>query len=354
MATIRDVAERAGVSTATVSRALNHRGYCSPGVRERVSAAAEALGYVPNALARGLKTRRSQLIGLLAPHLTDPFFTVVAQEVEHVASARGFQVLLGIGLGDPAREAAYLDLMLAHHVDGVLIAPAGAPDAPVRRLVAAGTPAVVIDDVPGEPLVDAVRADNVGGARQLVTHLRALGHHRIALINGRAGSTSGREREQGFREAFAEAGAPLDESLIRNGGWTADDAARRAADLLREPNGPTAIVTASALLAAGSLRALRVAGLRVPGDVALASFDDVPFAADLDPFLTVVAQPAATIGCLATTMLIDRITGDDAGPPREVVLPVTLEVRRSCGASGSPWFATPSFGEPGVEILVAG
>lgn len=354
MATIRDVAERAGVSTATVSRALNDRGYCSSGVRDRVRAAAESLGYVPNALARGLKTRRSLLIGLLVPGLTDPFFTDVAQGVESVASARGFQVLLGIGLRDQAREAAYLDLMLAHHVDGVLIAPAGDADAPVRRLVAAGTPTVVIDDVPDESLVDAVRADNVGGARQLANHLLALGHRRIALLNGRVASTSACERERGFRQAFADAGLPLDERLVRHGGWTTDDAAHRAADLLREPDRSTAIVAASAPLAAGTLLAMRAVGLRAPDDVALASFDDIPFAADLDPFLTVAAQPAAAMGRRAAAMLIERIAGDETGPPREVVMPVTLEVRRSCGAPAAPWLAVAPFEHSDAEVLVAG
>lgn len=353
MATIRDVAERAGVSTATVSRALNHRGYSSSAVRQRVAAAAEALGYVPNALARGLKTRRSQLVGLLAPDLIDPFFGVVAQEVERVAAARGFQVLLGLGHGDAAREAACLDLMLARHVDGVLIAPAGEPGPPVRRLVAAGTPAVVIDRVPNGLPVDAVRADNVGGARQLASHLLALGRHRIALIDGHADSTSGRERERGFRLAFADAGVPLDEALIRHGGW-AGDSAWRVAGLLREPGRPTAIVAVSARLAAGVERSLRQAGVRVPEDIALASFGDVPFAADLDPFLTVAVQPAAAMGRRAATMLIDRITGDDVAPPREVVLPVTLDVRRSCGAVGAPWLADAPFDKSGVDVLVAG
>lgn len=354
MATIRDVAERAGVSTATVSRALNDRGYCSAGVRERVRAAATALGYVPNALARGLKTRQSGLIGLVVPHLTDPFFTVVAQGVEDGASARGYQVLLGVGLGDPAREAAYLDLMLAHHVDGVLISPARTPDQPLRRLVEAGTPAVVIDDVPSDPIVDSVRADNVGGARRLASHLLALGHRRIALLNGRAGSTSGRERELGFRQAFAAVGATLDERLIRHGTWCADDAAERATVLLREPDPPTAIVTASALISAGTLRALRAAGVRVPDDVALASFDDIPFAGDIDPFLTAVVQPAAAMSQLAVTMLLDRIGGAESGAPREVVMPVAFEVRRSCGAPTAPWFDQAPFDAAGVEVLVAG
>ncbi len=354
MATIRDVAERAGVSTATVSRALNDRGYCSGAVRERVRAAAEALGYVPNAMARGLKTRQSRLIGLLAPDPAEPAFCVVAQEVERVAAERGFQVLLGIGRGDPAREEASLDQMLARNVDGLLIAPAGAPDAPVRRAVAAGIAAVVIADALGEPVVDAVRADNVGGSRQLAAHLLGLGHRRIALVNGRATSTAGREREQGFREAHAEAGAPIDESLIRHGGWETDDAAGLVAALLREPARPTAIVAASAPLAVGAMRALRAAGCRVPEDVALTSFDDVPLAAEFDPFLTTVVPPTATIGRLAATMLLDRIAGDVVSSPREIVVPVTIEVRRSCGARSALWRTPPPLGIPGVEVMVAG
>lgn len=342
MPTIRDVAERAGVSTATVSRALNGRGYSSAAVRERVRAAADVLGYVPNALARGLKTRQSRLVGLLVPELVDPFFAVLAQGVERVASAEGFQVLLGVSLGDPGREAAYLDLMLAHRVDGVLISPAREPEPPVRRLMDAGVCAVVVDDAPALPMIDAVRADNVGGVRLLTEHLLGFGHRRVALLNGRAGSTPARERERGFRLALARARVAPDERLIVPGQWAADDAACRMTALLGASEPPTAVVTASALIAVGALRALREAGVRVPEDVAVVSFDDVPFAADIDPFLTAAAQPATALSRLAATMLLERIAGIAIGPPRAVVLPTTLVVRRSCGAASR----RPGFGQP--------
>jgi LacI family transcriptional regulator len=332
VATIRDVAERAGVSTATVSRALNGRGYASPEVRDRVRAAAADLGYVPNALARGLKTRRSRLVGLLVPELVDPLYAVVAQAVERVASAEGSQVLLGVSLDDPAREGAYLDLMLAHRIDGVLLAPAHGPESAVRRVEAAGVPAVVIDDAATASGIDAVRADNVGGGRLLAEHLLGRGCRRIAFLNGRAGSTPAREREAGFRRAFAAAGVPIDERLILPGRWEADDARQRTAALLAARPRPDAVVAASALIAVGALRALGDAGVRVPDDIAVASFDDLPFAADIDPFLTAVAQPAAAIGEAAATMLMERIAGAAAGPGREVVLPVSLVVRRSSGA----------------------
>ncbi|MCC6313038.1 MAG: LacI family DNA-binding transcriptional regulator [Thermomicrobiales bacterium] len=336
MATIRDVASHAGVSTATVSRVVSGRGHVSLEARERVLAAVAELGYVPNALARGLKTRRSRSIGLLIPELVDPFYLHVAQAVEDVASAAGFRVILGNSNASAERERTYVDLMLAHNVDGVVFGSLKPPRAAVRILQEKGTPTVLIDEPPLDLAVDSVRGDNVGGARALTRHLLAQGHRRIALLNGLDGALSVEERERGFRQAMAEAGAPVDETLISRDPWTLAAGERRAATLLDIRPRVTAIFTGSWFLGIGALRALEGAGCAVPDDVAVATFDDAPFAESRAPFLTAAAQPVHEIGALATRMLLDRITGRECGPPREEILPTHLIVRASSAIVSLP------------------
>ena len=192
-------------------------------------------------------------------------------------------------------------------------------------------PTVLVDrSVAGFP-ADVVRGDSMAGARTLTRHLLALGHRRIALINGHRDTSVARDREAGFRMALAEAQVEIDERLISSGTWFIDDAEARTGAILDEDNPPTAILAANNFMAIGALRALRERGRRVPEDVALACFDDIPDAAEVDPFLTALAQPAYTMGTLAMQLLLERISGTFRGSPREIVLSSHLLVRRSCG-----------------------
>jgi len=332
MANIRDVSRAAGVSTATVSRALSGRGYVNAATRERVMTVAAELGYVPNPLARGLKTRRSGLVGLIVPQLYDPVFASVAQGVEEVASAAGLQVMLGASLSDRDREAAYIGMMAAQHVDGLIICPAhDAADASWELASSLNLPTVFVDDCPRAP-VDAVRSDHVGGARALVHHLIGLGHRRIALVIGDARSVPGRERIAGYLAELAADGIPHDPALLRVGAWTIAFGEAAAGDLLDLPDPPTAIFSGGALTTAGVMQGLRARGRRVPEDMAVVGFDELPMALAISPFLTVVAHPVMDICRQATQLLVDRLEGVETGPPRETVLPVELIVRRSCGA----------------------
>jgi LacI family transcriptional regulator len=329
MATIRDVAARAGVSPATVSRVTNGRAQVSAVTRQRVAEAVAALGYVPDVVARSLKMRATGLVGLLIPEIVDPFYVEVAQGAEQAANELGLRLLLGTTGINPERERAYLDLVLAQQVDGVVFAAMESGRAPLAALRASGLPAVLLDEIPVGEAIDSVRCDNVGGAAALTRHLVDHGHTRFAVINGRRETTAARERLLGVRRGLAEAGIVLDDDLVSHGTWGADDAEARTAALL---NGPpfTAVLALGAFTAAGVCRALRAADRRVPGDVAVAAFDDVPWAAEIDPFLTAAAQPSAEIGAAAIRLLAERIAGFD-GPPRELLLPVAVIVRRSSG-----------------------
>ncbi|MGI9254261.1 MAG: LacI family DNA-binding transcriptional regulator [Thermomicrobiales bacterium] len=331
MTTIRDVANRAGVSTATVSRALSGNGYVGTQTRELVEAAAAELNYIPNALARGLKTRRSGLIGLVIPEIADPFFSLLAQGVEQAASERGFQVLLGASLGDAEREAKYLNLLLAHEVDGAIVCPAREAELAWEVMQRHRIPTVFVDDYPLNGRVDAVHSDNVGGMRALVEHLIGLGHRGIGMVGGRRSSVPGRQRAEGYLAALTGAGIEADGALLLDGPWTIEDGSRMAGNMLELASPPTAFVAGSSLLAAGVMRAVRGGGLRVPEDVALASFDEPLLTSDLDPFLTAALQPIEEMSRTAARLLMARMDGTAIHAPRVQVLPVELAVRQSSG-----------------------
>ena len=331
MATIHDVARQAGLSVATVSRALSGRGYVSERSKTRVLEAVETLGYVPNGLARGLKTQRSGLVALLVPEIMNSFYTTLSRGVEDVANAHGLQVILGNTDESLAKERAYVDLMTSTRVEGVILAPAGDSRETLNVLAAQSVPTVLIDRTVPDYAGDLVRGDSIAGAHDLTRHLLILGHRLIALINGHPETSVAQERATGFRMALAEAEVPVDEGAISFGTWFADEASMRTGTLLDAPEPPTAILAANTLMAIGALRALRQRGLHVPGDVALACFDDIEDAAEIEPFLTALAQPAYTMGEMAMRFLLDRISGEYAGEGREVVLPPSLLVRRSCG-----------------------
>lgn len=333
MATIHDVARQAGLSVATVSRALSGRGYVSARSKGRVLEAVAALEYVPNGLARSLKTQRSGLVALLVPEIINSFYTTLSRGVEDVANAHGLQVILGNTDESLAKERAYVDLMTSTRVQGVILAPAGDSRETLAVLATQSVPTVLVDrTVPGYR-GDLVRGDSIAGAHDLTRHLLTLGHRRIALINGHPDTSVAQERAAGFRMALAEAQIPVDERCISFGTWFADDAAARTGELLDGPEPPTAILAANTLMAIGALRALRQRGLHVPEHVALACFDDIEDAAEIEPFLTALAQPAYIMGEVAMRFLLDRISGEHDGEARQVVLPSALLIRRSCGSS---------------------
>jgi LacI family transcriptional regulator len=353
VATIQDVARLAGVSTATASRAISGYGYVSPASRDQVLAAADELGYVPNRLARGLKTRQSGLVALLVPEIVNSFYTTIARGVEDVANANGLQIIVGNTDENVAKERAYTELMVSTHVDGIVIAPASGTARTLKPLQTARAPAVLVDrSVPGFA-ADLVRGDNAGGARTLTDHLLALGHTRVALVNGNPTTSVAREREEGFRLACTAAGVMVDDRLISNGTWFAEDAAARTGEILDQPDPPTAVLATNNFMAIGAFRALRERGLRVPDDVAVVSYDDIPDAAEIDPFLTALAQPAYSMGTIAMQLLLERIGGSFRGEPREVTLSPRLLVRRSCGAAHAATHSSASAFAASLDTSIA-
>ncbi len=329
--TIRDVAKLAGVSPMTVSRVINGSPKVIPATRLRVEAAIAELHYVPNTLARGLTQHRSGTIGMVVPDLGDPFFTLVLRGAEQVARSAGFRVIVCNTDSDGELESSYIDNLIAHQVDGVILAPVDdASKQVIDWMAARGLPHVLLDrSVPGVD-ADIVQGDSVGGARVLVDHLVAHGHRRIGHMTESQSVSTARDRFRGYREALEGNGIPFDPALVAEGaGATIAGAQVATAELLSRGVGFSAILAVNNLAAVGVVLALRAAGLSVPGDIAVACFDDIELAAYLCPFLTVMAQPATAYGSLAMQLLIDRIEGIAPEERQVVVLPGELIVRES-------------------------
>ena len=332
--THRDVAALAGVSGMTVSRVINGARSVAPETRERVQAAMDELGYVPNAFARGLTSQRSHAIGVVVPDMANPFFTLIIRGAESVARQSGYRVIVCNTEGDLALERDSFEEMLAHHVDGLLVAPVSDQSrSPLRQIIRQGLPVVLVDRFVSDLRCDVVRGDSYLGAQMLVRHLVEVGHKKIGLIAGPPNVSTARDRTLGFRETLASAGLPVEESWIVETDRVDPQGGRIAMEqLLARSTLPTAILVWNNFLAAGALQAIRASGRRVPADVAVVCFDDNDYAAIVYPFLTVVATPAESFGTIATQLLLERMAGREPERPRLVVLPPELIVRVSCGA----------------------
>lgn len=331
--TIQDVAARAGVSAMTVSRVMHNHPRVAPETRQRVTQVIAELGYVPNALARGLLKGQTRTVALLVSDISNPFFTLIARGAEDVAQRNGYTVLFGNSDESVEKERQYVDIMLQNRVDGLLIAPAGQGSRKVLELLQAQSAKFVLIDRDVEGIAsDIVEGDNVGGARILTEHLLRIGHRRIALVNGSLTTSTARERLIGYRTALVAHGVALDERFVVEGTFTRAAGHAAVAQMLALPpdEQPTAFCACNNFLAIGVIEALRAAQLDVPAQRAVVSFDDIELASALYPFLTVVAQPARTFGTLAMQFLVDRLRGETT-PARRVVLPPELIVRRSCG-----------------------
>jgi LacI family transcriptional regulator len=331
VAGIKEVAAHAGVSVATVSRVLNDSPRVSEDARARVRAAVEALRYRPNAVARSLRTEATHTIGLIIGDILNPFFAELARAVEDEAREAGYTVVIGNADERPERQDHYVRTLLEQRVDGLLICPTAEVTPLVRDCVAAGGPLVFLDRTLPGLQVPSVRVDGTGAVRELIRHLRGLGHRRIAFISGPELLSTGRERTQAYMDAMRAAGLEIREEYVEAGDFQAASGQAIAARFLDLPEPPEVIFAGDNLMALGALDEIRARGMRVPDDVALASFDDVAWFVHVDPPITAIAQPAGELGRRAVRVLLERVEGRPVAP---VVLPARLMKRRSCGETG--------------------
>lgn len=330
MPTIRDVARRAGVAPMTVSRVINNSSYVSAQTRARVERAIAELQYVPNRLAQSLRFSKTHTLALIVSDITNPFWTTVARGAEDAASAGDLTVVLCNTDEDPAKQTRYVQLLLQRQVDGFLLVPArNTPDS-LLLIQQQGVPVVLLDRQVIGAEADSVRCDSEGGAFALVQHVIACGHRRIACVAGPQHISTSLQRVAGYQRALASAGLRTDLDLVRYGAFTQDSGYALTQELLGRPAPPTAWFAANNFIAIGVLKALRQAGLRVPEQMSVVAFDDLPLGLLIEPFLTVAAQPAYDMGYRAAELLIGRISGSVTGPPQDVILPVELLLRASC------------------------
>ncbi len=325
--TIYDVARLAGVSTATVSRALNGTGQVAEPKRVAIDAAVEQLGYRPNTIARSLVTRSTQTIALLLPDITNPFYAELVKGIQALTLERGYTMLLCTTGFDPELEDRYLRLLRAKHVDGALVDGLVLPPDRIARFVEDGFPVVCLDRNVDSRAVPLVQVDNRLGARLATEHLLALGHTRIAHIMGAPARVS-EERLLGYQGALSRAGVAPDSSLVGLGGFTENGGHDAMEALLAADTGLTAVFAANDLSAIGALNAIAASGRSVPGDISVVGFDDLRLARYTSPPLTTLRQPADVIARHATELLLGMIAGRKPGKLRHLFAP-ELVVRSS-------------------------
>jgi len=319
--TLADLAREAGTSRSTASRALSGRGYVSPEARDRLFAAAERLGYVPNASARTLKQRRSRVVGVIVSDLGNQFYARLAAGIEQILRERGYHMVIVGDNSDGVEELTAARTFLAMHAPGVIITP-GAPDA-TAFLLRRGLPVVEVDRRMSEQSCDAVVIDNVRGGRVAVDHLLSLGHRRIAHLGVDTDWTSDAGRLEGYRQAHRAAGIPIDERLVLRIASHDPSAEARIVELLSRES-PTAVFAANNILAQQAWRAIRTRGLALPGGVSLVGFDDVQWMEMVSPAITVVDQPTFELGRRAAALLLRRLEEPGSAPTVELLQPSLL------------------------------
>ena len=326
----KEVAKLAGVSTATVSRALSGSGGVREPVRSRIIEAARSLSYRPNRAARDLRVRSSRAVGVLIPDIENPFFTSLVCGIEDFLGKTDYSLLLASYNEDPAQESRRLEVFRADGVRGLIFAASRAPSRLYAELGKAGMALVAVSRDLAGSRSDQVTVANQEGAHAATSHLIGLGHKRIAIINGPLVFSTARDRQAGYEDALRDAGLTVDENLVVHCAFRQSEGYAAMLQLLQSPSHPTAVFAGSNLLTLGALQAIHERQLTIPDEIAIVGFDEMPWAMSLRPPLTTVAQPAFEVGRTAAELLLARVR-EPSLPRRQVVLETRLIVRSSCG-----------------------
>lgn len=328
MATIVEVARRAGVSVSTVSHVVNRTRYVSPATAKLVDEAIADVGYLPNNLARSLKRASTNSVGLAISAISNPYFSDIICAVEAECARLGQMVFLSDTQDDPEYELGVVRALHQQRVDGVLLAPSATPQRTLDYLARNRLPCVLIDRLADERF-DQVGVENIPAMRTLIDHVASFGHRRIGFVAGQPGFATTLERIEGYRAALAVHGIDFVPQYLATGNATTASATASTHALLSLPAPPTALVAGNNLATIGAVRAIRERGLTVPKDLSLVGFDDFEWADCFEPRLTLIAQPCVEIGRQAAALLSERIACVD-GRPRTVRLEATLHTRASC------------------------
>ncbi len=340
MTRLKDIAERAGVSIMTVSKALRDAADISEATKLRLRALASEMGYVPDSLAQGLRTRNSRLLGLSIPAITNPVFARMMVAIEERASAAGYELLLSHSLNEPAREASALRRFIARRVEGILVTPVYRLDFAAgvyEELQRCGIPTVILGHRSGFcSKFCGVETDDIQGSVLATRHLLSLGHRRIAFLAGPAASPWARERLEGYNRALREVGMDRDDRLVFSAGATIEEGEKAALQLLQETTGVTAVQAVNDLVAIGAAALLGRHGIRIPEDISMIGYGDILMSGHFRVPLTTIHQPKFSLGATAMELMFQAIRGKR---PESRRLPVNLVVRSSTAQCRS---------EPGV------
>ena len=330
---IEEIAKISGVSRSTVSRVINNDARVRDETRQRVQEVINRLGFQPNAMARSLAGGKSHILGLVIPVgvsalFVDPYFPLLIQGVSSACNAREYSVVLW--LAEPEYERRMMREILHNGlVSGVIVASMVFDDPIVHALAESDIPFILVGRHPDNEKISYVDVDNLNSAREAVSHLVRLGRKRVATITGPQNMVVGIDRYQGYLDAVRRAGLVVDPNLVAEGDFSDMGGYMCMKSLL--PFRPDAVFAASDIMAVGAMRAINEAGLRIPVDVAVVGFDDIPVAAHTNPPLTTIRQPAMRTGSLSTEVLIDMVE-HPVSQPHRIVLPTELVIRSSCGS----------------------
>ncbi|MCR4431892.1 MAG: LacI family transcriptional regulator [Tepidanaerobacteraceae bacterium] len=327
MPTIKDVAAKAGVSTATVSRVLNGEKVKEE-TKEKVLKTIKLLGYRPNQIARSLKTQKTHTVGFVVPDYGQ-FFMQIAKVVEDVLNGYGYSLVVCYSDENPDREKARIRMLMEKQVDGILVVPTSDEDNYLMELNKRGIPVILIDRMVKDIQSDCVLVDNVNGAYQAVEHLITKGYQRIGIINGRQEVTTGEERYRGYLRVLEDYNLQIDRDIVRFGDFSTESGYTLMKELMSLPNPPDAIFVANAYMTIGAMLAIDEMKIKVPDDVAIVSFDDTELTRLSNPPLTAVVQPVREMGEAAANLLYKRICGDTSDYPKMYRLKTKLLVRTS-------------------------
>ena len=336
MATMKDIAKIAGVSLGTVSHVLNGTAGVREPVRRRVLEAVRSTSYQPSQLARGLRRVQTNVIGMIIPDITNPFFPAVVRGAEDQAFSHGYRLILCNTDNDHLKELAHLNELRTYLPAGLIVIPSTFSDLTVqaKSYRDVGTGVVCIDRLPEDWIGDTVIADNQRGAYKATQHLIAMGHKQLAAITGPLHLTNAQERLNGFKQAVKEAKLRLAPEYVQEATFDKQGGASKTGLLLRLIPRPTAIFAGNDMIALGVLAAIRDAGLRCPKDVSVIGFDDLELAELTNPALSSVSQSGYQLGSTAASILLERIDGD-TGPAKHIVLETSLKLRDSVASPAS-------------------
>ncbi|MGV8027197.1 MAG: LacI family DNA-binding transcriptional regulator [Anaerolineaceae bacterium] len=342
MANIQDVAKRANVSITTVSHIINQTRYVSDELTDRVKKAMEELDYHPNSLARGLRSGKTKTIGLVVPDISNQFFAEISRKIEDNGFEHGYSVILCNTDDDPHKEKSYIDVLLAKKVEGIVFISTVVESNNLEKTLEIGVPIVLVDRDINEINSDIVLVDNSVGGFEATKYLIELGHRRIGCIGGPSPITPSAQRVAGYKRALQEAGIPVDPELIISGDFRYESGNKTMRALLSLPQPPTAVFASNDMMALGAIQAVNDQGMKIPDDISVIGFDNIPFSQTISPTLTTMAQPIHEMADLVVDLLIDKIKlqrqrsrAEDQKPTyKRIVLETKLIKRNSCREIG--------------------